>query len=207
MPAFHDTRFPADISLRSSGGPERLTHIVTLANGHEERNTPWEHSRRRYDAGYGLHSLDDLHQVIAFFEARRGRLHGFRWKDWGDFRSGPPSVPPTAYDQHIGTGDGKTLSFDLVKTYLSGEENYVRRIAKPVPGSLTSAVDGAPVTATLDAAAGKIVFGTPPASGAEITAGFEFDVPVRFDTDRLDINLAGFKAGDIPSIPLIEIRI
>lgn len=202
--AFHDTRFPTAISLASTGGPERRTRIVTLASGHEERNTPWAHSRRRYDAGYGLRGLDDLHSVIAFFEARRGQLHGFRWKDWADHKSCPPSATPAATDQPLGTGDGTTVTFPLSKTYESGE-TYARPIACPVAGTILVAVDGQPVAFTEED--GTITLAAAPASGAAITAGFEFDVPVRFDTDRLDINLAGFEAGDIPSIPIVEIRV
>ena len=103
---FHEVRFPAALSVGSSGGPERRTEIVTLKNGFEERNAPWAHSRRRYDAGLGVRSLDDLGEVIAFFEARHGQLHGFRWKDWTDFKSGAPSAAPRATDQALGTGDG-----------------------------------------------------------------------------------------------------
>lgn len=206
MPAFHDIRFPTDISLRSSGGPERLTRIVTLASGHEERNTPWASARRRYDAGYGLRSIDDIHAVIAFFEARMGRLHGFRWKDWTDFRSCPPSQTPSPLDQHIGIGDGATLTFQLIKTYASGDAATAREITKPVVGTVTIALDGVATPHTLDAPTGRVTLATAPASGAQITAGFEFDTPIRFDTDRLDIDLSGFTAGAIPSIPLIEIR-
>jgi uncharacterized protein (TIGR02217 family) len=89
--SFHDVRFPVNLSLGSMGGPERRTEIVTLTNGFEERNTPWAHSRRRYDAGAGMRSLDDIAVLVAFFEARRGMLHGFRWKDWADYKSCAPS--------------------------------------------------------------------------------------------------------------------
>lgn len=204
MPAFHDIRFPTDIALDASGGPERRTRIVTLASGHEERNTPWALSRRRYDAGYGVRSLDDIHAVIAFFEARRGRLHGFRWKDWADYRSGSPSAPPTPLDQRLATGDGTRATFPLVKTYASGPAAETRPVTHPVDGTVVAALDGIPTPVTVDG--GTVTFATPPPIGAEITAGFEFDVPVRFDTDRLDINLAGFRAGEIPSIPLVEIK-
>jgi len=183
MTSFHETRFPTNISLRSSGGPERLTRIVSLASGHEQRSTPWAQSRRHYDAGYGVRSINDIHAVIAFFEARMGRLIGFRWKDWTDYRSSPPSTEPTPLDQRI------------------------RPITKPVEGTIRVAINGTETTATLDSATGLIEFAAPPAQGAEITAGFEFDTPVRFDTDRLDIDLAGFEAGAIPSIPLVEVRV
>ena len=205
MPAFHDIRFPTNISLNASGGPERRTRIVTLTSGHEERNTPWAHSRRRYDAGYGVRSLDDLHEIIAFFEARRGRLHGFRWKDSTDYRSGPPSAQITALDQTIGVGDGTTTTFSLTKTYSSGSEAYTRPITHPVSQTVQAAINGTVSAFSLNGAA--ITFPAPPATGTRISAGFLFDTPVRFDTDTLDINHAGFNAGEIPSIPVVEIRV
>ena len=114
---FHEVRFPLDIALGSRGGPERRTDVVALGSGHEERNSRWADSRRAYNAGYGVKSLDDLHAVVAFFEERRGRLYGFRWKDHADFRSCPPSATPTALDQSIGVGDGTRATFPLVKQY------------------------------------------------------------------------------------------
>ena len=208
--SFHDVRFPARLSFGSSGGPERRTDIVALASGAEERNTPWAHSRRRYDAGIGLRSLDDLADLIAFFEARRGRLHAFRWKDWADFKSCAPSGSVTPYDQLIGTGDGTTATFRLIKDYRSGGHGYARPIEKPVPGSVAVAVDGAGLSDgagfTCDASMGVVTFDTAPAPGAEIRAGFEFDVPVRFDSDRIEANMATFQAGEVPSVPVIEVR-
>lgn len=206
MAAFHEERFPADISRGAAGGPERRTEIVVLGSGREERNARWADSRRRYDAGLGIRKLDEIHDVIRFFEERRGRLHGFRWKDHADFRSGAPGSTPAATDQVQATGDGVTREFALIKTY--GAENpWVRRIAKPVAASLSVAVNGVVVAATLDALAGTFRLNTAPASGAIITAGFEFDVPVRFDTDRLEISLAAFEAGQIPHVPVVEIRL
>jgi len=207
MTPFHEIRFPTAIALGATGGPERRTRIVTLTSGFEERNTPWAHSRRRFEAGYGVKTLDDLHDVVAFFEARRGRLHGFRWKDAADYKSCAPGETPTATDQPLGTGDGETTKFLLSKTYTSGGETYTREIRKPIEGTVVTATDGTPTPTTIDVETGEIAFSTPPSAGAILTAGFEFDTPVRFDTDRLDINLAGFEAGEIPSIPVIEIRV
>ena len=204
--AFHDVRFPARLSFGSSGGPERLTEIVTLANGHEERNSPWAHSRRRYDAGAGVATLDDLAALIAFFEARRARLHGFRWKDWADFTSAAPSAAVEPSDQAIGTGDGTRRTFGLAKTYRSGGAAYVRPIAKPVPGTVRVAVAGVEVEAEVDHATGAVMLGTAPAEGAAVTAGFAFDVPVRFDTDAIRVSAAGFEAGSMPDVPVVEIR-
>ncbi len=208
---FHEIRFPANLSFGSVGGPERRTEIVALANGFEERNTPWAHSRRHYDAGVGLRSLDDLEALIAFFEARRRQLHGFRWKDWSDFRSCPPSRKTGPLDQEIGTGDGETSRFGLVKTYVSGAESYARPIRKPVPGSVTIAVADDPkvegIEFSVDVASGEILFEVPPPRGTRITAGFEFDVPVRFDADRIQVSVASFQAGDVPNVPVVEIRL
>jgi uncharacterized protein (TIGR02217 family) len=211
MPAFHETRFPVEIAIRSRGGPERRTEIVTLASGREERNSRWAHARRRYDAGYGLRSLADLSAVIAFFEERRGRLYGFRFRDRTDFRSSLSGAPPQAGDQVLGTGDGTRRDFALIKTYGLNFAPYQRPITKPVAGSVLLKVGAVLAVAgtdyDVDTVTGLVSFraGKAPATGAAVTGGFEFDVPVRFDTDRLEINLAAFNAGDIPAIPLIEI--
>lgn len=208
---FHEVRFPAAISFGSTGGIERRTEVVRLVSGHEERNTPWAHSRRRYDAGLGVRAIDDIDEIIAFFEARRGMLHAFRWKDWLDHKSGAPSATISAMDQEVGVGDGITSSFQLTKTYSPGPHAYRREIRKPVAGSVTLAVDGI-VQAEgndfmVDVQTGILTVAQAPSPGASVTAGFEFDVPVRFDTDTIEINLAAFEAGEIPSIPVIEVRI
>lgn len=209
--AFHEVRFPANLSFGSVGGPERRTEIVTLQNGHEERNTPWAHSRRRYDAGVGLRSLDDIESLIAFFEARRGQLHGFRWKDWSDYRSAPASRVLSPLDQVIGVGDGVTAVWQVLKTYRSGEETYARPILKPVLGSVVVAVAEDPKVEGLefavDPATGLITFEVAPPLGTQITAGFEFDVPVRFDTEAIQVSVASFQAGDVPAVPVVEIRL
>jgi len=208
---FHEIRFPANLSFGSTGGPERRCEIVTLANGFEERNSPWADSRRRYDAGVGMRSLDDIETLIAFFEARHGQLYGFRWKDWTDYKSCAPSRAPAHGDQLIGHGDGTSKSFQLVKTYRSGGAAYARPISKPVAGSILIAVaadhlvEG--VHFKVDETSGFVNFVDAPASGAEITAGFVFDVPVRFDTDKLEMSLQGFSAGEIPAVPVVEVRV
>ncbi|MBZ6076416.1 DUF2460 domain-containing protein [Microvirga puerhi] len=206
---FHEVRFPLDIGLGRRGGPVRRTDIVTLASGREHRNSRWAQSRRRYDAGLGVRSIDALHAVIAFFEERRGRLIGFRFRDRADWRSGPPSKEPTPLDQRIGTGDGAARQFQLVKTYGSTHAPYQRTIAKPDGATVRLALDGTEQEAgpafSCNPTTGLITFATPPAPGVAVTAGFSFDVPVRFDSDELDIDLSAFEAGAIPQIPLIEI--
>lgn len=205
--AFDDVRFPPAISRGATGGPERRTEIVALASGHEERNSRWADSRRRYNAGFGVKTLNDLHDVLGFFEERRGRLHGFRWKDHGDHKSCPPLDGISALDQPIGTGDGLAVSFQLVKSYGSGLRNFVRAITKPVAGTVLVAVNGVVDGAVaVDHLTGIVTFAAAPAPGAIITAGFTFDVPVRFDTDQIKVNITGFNAGDIPDIPIVELR-
>lgn len=205
--SFHDVSFPLAIAFHSTGGPMRRTEIVALGSGHEERNAVWANSRRHFDVGSGIKSLDDLHSVIAFFEARMGRLYGFRFKDFSDWKSCAPGQDVASADQQIGTGDGSQAVFQLTKTYASGVGSWARTIAKPVAGSVRVAVGGSEVTSgwSCDGATGQVTFASPPPTGAAVQAGFAFDCPVRFDSDQLVINLADFAAGEIPSIPLIEI--
>ncbi len=209
--AFHEVLFPLGISLRSAGGPERRTEIVALASGREERNARWAHSRRRYDAGYGVKTFDELSEVVAFFEERRGRLHGFRWRDRLDHSSAAPGAPVTPLDQAIGAGDGERRAFQLAKTYGGAHAPYARPVTKPVPGSVRVAVAGVEAAAELfavDTGAGIVTFaeGHAPPADAAVTAGFLFDVPVRFDTDYLEVDLSAFAAGAIPKVPVVEVR-
>lgn len=204
---FHEVRFPAAISFGSSGGIERRTEIVELVSGHEERNSPWAHSRRRYDAGLGIRSLDDLDSVLAFFEARHGRLFGFRWKDWLDHKSCAPSGEPGPGDQALLPG-AEPLEWQLAKRYGDGAGAYLRPIKKPVPGSVRVAVGGvelAPAAFAVNGVTGAVTLADAP--GGAMTAGFAFDVPVRFDTDLIEVNLAAFQAGEIPSVPVVEVRL
>ena len=211
-PSFHDVAFPLALALAASGGPARRTEIVTLGSGRERRNARWADSRRRYDAGSGLRSLDDLHALIAFFEERRGRLYGFRFRDATDNRSCPPLGTPGPVDQAIGTGTGTLATFQLTKRYGGPVSGWTRAIVKPVAGSVRVAVAGVEKVAgtdfDVDTTSGVVTFraGRLPPAGASVTAGFRFDVPVRFDTDEIRIDLSAFAAGEAPSIPLVEVR-
>lgn len=202
--SFHEVRLPARLAFGSTGGVERRTEVVTLASGFERRSTPWAHGRRRYLIGAGVRSLDDAAALVAFFEGRRGRLHGFRFRDFTDFKSCAPSGAVSPADQPLGVGNGEAVAFTLVKAYA----DLARPIAKPVAGTVRVAVDGAETSAfTVDAATGVVTFDSPPGVGAVLTAGFAFDVPVRFDADRIDVTLESFEAGRIVAVPLIELRI
>ncbi|MCZ4430937.1 TIGR02217 family protein [Agrobacterium sp. SOY23] len=210
MAAFHEVRFPLRLALGVSGGPVRRTDIVNLSNGRENRNQRWRNARRAYDAGSGIRSVADLYEALAFFEARRGELYGFRFRDPVDFKSCAPGETPAATDQAIGTGDGATAGFQLMKTYADAGGSFSRRIDKPVEGSVIVSVEGvkaAPSDLSVDHMTGMVAFrtGRVPPAGAIVRAGFEFDVPVRFAIDRIDINVTAFEAGRIPSIPLMEI--
>lgn len=211
--SFHEVRFPTGISRGAQGGPERRTDVVVLGSGFEERNSRWADSRRSFNAGYGVRSLDDLHAVIAFFEERRGRLYGFRWRDHSDWKSCAPGQVPSAEDQLIGVGGGARAVFPLTKTYGGADAPWVREIKKPVAGSVLIAVDSTPVAEgevfSVDTTLGLVTFlpGYEPEAGAVVSAGFAFDVPVRFDTDKLEINVQGFTHGALPNIPVVEIRL
>jgi uncharacterized protein (TIGR02217 family) len=197
--AFHQVRFPLDVSLGARGGPERATDIVTLSSGREERNQRWAQSRRRYNAGYGIKSRADMQAVLAFFEERRGRFHAFLWRDGLDHSSNG--------QQPLGTGDGTTTAFQLIKRYGAAFDPYDRPITKPMAATVDVFVDGAPTAEfDVDEITGIVTFDAAPAVGAVLMSSFEFDVPVRFDIDRLDIELSGFDAADVPAIPLIEVR-
>jgi len=201
--SFHEVSLPARLAFGSTGGVERRTEIVTLASGFERRSTPWAHGRRRYLIGAGLRALEDMAALTAFFEARRGRLYGFRFRDFADFRSGPGEPEPG--DQLLGEGDDTRSVFQLAKAY----GDYGRVIRKPVEGSVRIAVAGVELTSghfSIDGATGEVTLATAPQLGEAVTAGFLFDTPVRFDADRIDVTLESFEVGRVAAVPLIEIR-
>lgn len=208
--SFHEVRFPVKVSIGSSGGPMRKTDIVELGSGFEERNTSWAHSRRKYNVGYGIKTLNQLHDVLAFFEARFAKLYGFRYKDWADYKSCPPENTPVYTDQTIGTGTGTQTQFQITKQYTSGPSTYTRSIRKPVAGTISVGINSvlqATNTYTVDATTGIITFNSAPANGALVSAGYQFDVPVRFDTDEISINLSDWRMGQFVDIPMVEVRV
>lgn len=204
--AFHEVSLPMRLAFGSTGGVERRTEIVTLASGYERRSTPWSQGRRRYLIGSNLRSLDDMAALTAFFEARRGRLYGFRFRDFADFKSCGPGATIAATDQALGVGNGVRKVFPLTKTY--GDQ--ARDISKPVSGSVRIAVNGVQPSASawsVDAATGLVTFVVAPTTGAVLKGGFQFDTPVRFDADRIEVTLESFGVGRMVAMPLIEIRI
>lgn len=203
MSTFHDVCFPLPLAFGATGGPQIQTEIITLANGREQRNATRGNSRRRYDAGVGVKSLTNIQTLIAFFEARRGQLYGFRFRDPLDNAS---AKAVTATDQNTGIGDGLTKVFQLSKSYSDMSGNWNRMITKPVAGSVKIAVDGIEIfDFEVDVTTGLVTLTTAPDQDVIITAGFRFDVPVRFDTDHLNASLESFGAGGVVHVPLIEI--
>lgn len=211
--SLHATYLPSRIALGATGGPKRQVDIVTLQSGHEKRATRWHDSRRSYNIGYGVRSLADLEDILVFFEERRGQLHAFLWHDRLDHQSCPLAATPGATDQQLGEGTGAQRVFPLVKQYGDQYAPYKRRILCPVADSVIVAVDGAIQTReqdyTLHANHGLIVFAAnkAPGSGAKVTAGFRFAIPVRFDNDQLLVDHTSFEAGQVPDIPLLEVRL
>lgn len=201
---FDEILFPIDIGAEASVSPGFSTNVVTSASGHEYRNVNWQQARLRFDAGPGVRGDTELEALISFFRARRGPAIGFRFTDPYDHSSNGMTGAPTPLDQQIGIADGIAVQFELTKRYGSGE---VRRITRPVAGSVRVALDGVEQEGGWSLGAfGTIHFSAPPPAGAVITAGYRFDVPVRFSDDRLEINRASFLAGEAPSVPLVEIR-
>jgi uncharacterized protein (TIGR02217 family) len=201
---FDDVTFPIEIGAQASVAPSFSTNVVTTASGYESRNANWQQARLRFDAGPGMRGDAELETLVAFFRARRGPAVGFRFRDPYDCSSNGMTGTPGATDQTIGVGDGSTARFDLFKAYGTGE---VRRITRPVAGSVRVAIDGVEVASgwTLGPL-GTVEFAEAPAGGTAVTAGFQFDVPVRFAEDQIEVNRSTFLAGEVPSVPLIEVR-
>jgi uncharacterized protein (TIGR02217 family) len=201
--AFDDVRFPVALGREASVEPAFSTAVVTGAGGGEQRNSDWSDARLRFDAGPGVRGEADLHALIAFFRARRGAAQAFRFEDPFDNSSNGMTGTPGAANQALGTGDGVRTAFALVKAYGA----QVRRITRPVAGSVRVSVAGVERTSgwTLGPL-GMLSFEEPPPAGAAVRAGFRFDVPVRFADDRLSVSRATFEAGEIASVPLIEVR-
>lgn len=198
--SFVETQFPADISYGSSGGPVYSTSVIVLASGHEQRNVNWVQARARYNVAHGVKTQAQLDQLVAFFRARKGRAHGFRFKDWADYK---------VTGQSIGTGNASATQFQLVKTYTSGSVTETRTVAKPVAGTVKLYLNGVEQTSgvSVNAATGVVTFTSAPGAGVAVTANFEFDVPVRFDTDRLPVTLDSYGAFSCLDIPIVEIRV
>lgn len=200
MPTFHEVQFPPKIAYGASGGPEFSTSITTTQAGFEQRNINWLKSRGRWDVSTGIKNKADMDAVIAFFRARFGKAYGFRFKDWSDYQ---------AVGQNIGTGDNVLTAFQLTKTYVSGSNIYVREIKKPVTSTVTIYLNSVLQVSgyTIDHDTGIVTFSVAPGVGVLVTADYDFDVPVRFDTDMLAVRIDGPAQYLWDSIPIVETRI
>jgi uncharacterized protein (TIGR02217 family) len=206
MRSFDDVTFPIEIGARAEASASFSTQVIETLSGHERRNVSWADARLSFDVAPGIRSEAELRMLLSFFRARMGASIGFRFTDPFDNSSNPANGDPVAIDQHIGTGDGITTEFALRKLYGSAPLQQERRITRPVAGSVLVAVNGSTVYDWTLAHGGLIRFASAPPTGAAITAGFRFDVPVRFADDRLDIGRATFAAGDISNVVLVEIK-
>lgn len=192
--SFVEVQFPSDISYGATGGPMFLTDVVATVSGHEQRNSKWSQARARYNVASGVKTETQWQALIAFFRARRGKAVGFRFKDWGDFK---------AVNQPLLSLGG--TQYQLVKQYVSGAVVSERIITKPVAGTVKLYRNSLLQASgwSIDTATGII---TTSLTGT-LTVDFDFDVPVRFDTDELALSLDSFNAGSWNNIPLIEVRV
>ena len=204
--AFDAVDFPLAIGREAMVATEFSTQIVSSPSGHEQRASEWVEARMRYDAGLGIRSEADVRLLADFFRARRGAARAFRFRDPFDSSSAANGGLPTAGDQMLGVGDGVRRQFALVKRYGAGEAEQVRRIRLPVEASVRVSVDGLETAAFATTDAGEILLDAAPAMGVTVRAGYLFDVPVRFAEDRLEASRATFLAGEVASVPLIEVR-
>ena len=198
--AFIDVRFPTDIAYGSAGGPEYSTDVVVMQSGYEQRNSNWSQARARYNVAHGIKTQAQLDVLIAFFRARKGRADSFRFKDWTDYK---------VTSQVLGTGNGSNKAFQLIRSYSSGSSAEQRIISKPIASTVNLYFNGtlqAGGNYSLNSSTGIATFTTAPSSGVAVTADFEFDVPVRFDTDRLSASLDEYGVHSWHDIPLIEVR-
>ena len=206
-------RFPDNISYGSQGGPGYNTSIVVTKSGHESRNVNWTYPRHKYDVAYGVRTIDDLETLNDYFHAVGAMAYGFRYKDFVDFKSCHTGSTPAATDQLLGTGDDSETEFQLVKIYTKGIFSRTRIITKPVANTVLISINDVAILSTdatypwsVDTTTGIITFSsTAPPNGQNVKAGYEFDVPVRFDIDELMTNYEAYQQGSA-SVPLIEIR-
>ncbi|MBS0235908.1 MAG: DUF2460 domain-containing protein [Proteobacteria bacterium] len=199
---FLEIRFPTNISYGATGGPAFSTNVLTSHAGHEWRQPNWNIALAKYNVAHGVKTEAQLAELISFFRLCCGRAKGFRFKDWMDYK---------VEKQVLIIADGKQKVFPLYKKYSVRQDVWsMRRINKPVHGSLILKLDNIKVwddDYEVDYNQGLITFETPPSEGEELLVSFEFDVPVRFDTDHLAASIDSFAIYSWNEIPLVEVRV
>lgn len=200
---FHEVQFPPDISYGATFGPEFSTDVVKNYGGGEHRNQNWAMPLYKGTVSHGVKTKEQIKTLITFMLARRGKAFGFRFKDWADYQ---------AHAQVLGVGNGTTRSYQLMK-YYTDEAGYTfeRVIKKPVADTVVVYADGVIVTTgyNVDYINGMMHFETPPGTSkkpVQLTCDFEFDVPVRFDTDNMQINIENFNVYNWDAITIVELR-
>lgn len=201
MPSFIETQFPTDISYGAVGGPMFSTDIITNYGGYEQRNANWSAPLREWNVAHGIKTTAQLNTLITFFHVMQGKATGFRFKDWSDY---------SATQQVIGTGDGVETDFQIIKKYTVASNTFTRTITKPLAAGLVVRVNEVVKTLTTDytvsTTTGIITFISPPTNTHVIDCTFEFDVPARFNTDKMDISLDSYQIGSWANIPIMELR-
>lgn len=203
--AFHDIRFPDSIAQGAQITPAFSTAVVMSSGGTEQRIGNWSLARRSFNVGTGLRRRVDMDTLLAFWIARAGRLHSFRFRDWSDYAMARGT---------IGTTNGTLATWQIIKTYSSGPTSVTRPITKPVSGTVrcwVNAVErtiGAGATQfQVNLATGVITLGATLAatSGQAIEAQCDFDVHARFDTDEMALTQRSFDIGEFPDVPVLEV--
>ena len=217
MPSsFRDVRFPTDISRGSTSTTRFKTRIISSESGQETRIRVWTYPLRSYELNVDFWDAARLQLLISFYNAAAcGDAYSFRFKDWSDYFAGYKFDPTglivdTGSLQSIGTGDGVATTFQLSKTYTSGAFSSVRKITKPVAGTVVIYKAGVLQTLTthytVDTTTGIITFVSAPAMSAAITAAYHFDVNARFDGDNMALNVEAIQSGKWSSLRVLEVR-
>lgn len=198
MTAFDDVRLPVEVERGATGGPGFMTSVITMSSGNEQRNQDWIEARGVWNIAYGTDERSYFQEILSFFYARRGRARGFRFRDWSDYE----------IDYAIGTGDGNEQDFQIVKIYEgTGPHPYVRVITRPVASTVRVFLNDVEQMSGWTLQPGGIIrFAVAPADTVEVSVMCDFDVPVRFDVDNLNINLEWQGAGAVETVQLVELR-
>lgn len=220
--AFHEVTFPDEIGYGSSFGPSYRTLITVLPSGVEQRVSRYGGAgRHRFELGYGERSRDEISAIKRFVILRQGAAHGFRIRDWTDYNStqdgrdaGQGGTDAAFDDQIIGATDGATTQFQLKKTYTDGvAPDIARNITKP-RGTVLLGTNGTQRTLgtdfSVDSTTGIVTLSAALAAttGHDVTAGYDFDVPVRFSQgfdEWAQLSIDDFDSTSAPDLSAEEI--